>query len=45
MNLSRQKYFATIMATLVVGLVGGYYVGYLPTHKEVEQYNLNSAAF
>lgn len=41
MNLSRQKYFATIMATLVVGLVGGYYVGYLPTHKDVEQYKYN----
>ena len=33
MNLSRQKYCATI--------VGGYYVGYLPTHKDVEQYKYN----
>ena len=38
MNLSKQRYFVTIMATLVIGLVGGYCIGYFPTHKDVEQY-------
>ena len=41
MKLSKQKYFISLVATLVFGLVGGYCIGYSLTHKEVENIEYN----
>lgn len=41
MNLSKQKFLITLVATLVLGFVCGYCIGYFPTHKEVEHYEYN----
>lgn len=41
MNLSRHRNLAIILATLVVGLVGGYCIGYFPINKDVEHYKYN----